>query len=154
MSSLILSSHVKRGRWLGEEFDIPDDVLNFIEEHHGTMRMSYFYNKAIERGVDPEEADKLRYPGPKPQIRETGIAMLADAVEAASRTLEDPKPARINNLIQRIINDRFQSGELDECPLTLRNLAGIKAAFAQVLVASFHHRVVYPTRDKEEMGGK
>ncbi len=154
MSSLILTSHVKRGRWLGEEFDIPDDVLNFVEEHHGTMRMSYFYNKAIEAGVDPEEADKLRYPGPKPQIRETGIAMLADAVEAASRTLEDPKPARINNLIQRIIDDRFKSGELDECPLTLRNLAGIKLAFSKVLVASFHHRVVYPTRDKEEAGGK
>jgi len=154
MSSLILTSHVKRGRWLGEEFDIPDDVLNFIEEHHGTMRMSYFYNKAIESGVDAEEADKLRYPGPKPQIRETGIAMLADAVEAASRTLEDPKPARLNNLIQRIINDRFQSGELNECPLTLRDLAGIKHAFAKVLVASFHHRVVYPTRDKEEAGGK
>jgi hypothetical protein len=154
MSSLILTSHVKRGRYLGEEFDIPDDVLNFIEEHHGTMRMSYFYNKALESGVTPEEADKLRYPGPKPQIRETGIAMLADAVEAASRTLEDPKPARINNLIQRIINDRFQSGELDECPLTLRDLAGIKKAFSSVLVASFHHRVVYPTRDKEEAGGK
>jgi len=150
MSSLILSSHVKRGRWLGEEFDIPDDILNFIEEHHGTMRMSYFYNKAIEAGADPVEADKLRYPGPKPQIRETGIAMLADAVEAASRTLEDPKPARINGLIQRIINDRFQSGELDECPLTLRDLAGIKAAFALVLIASFHHRVAYPTRDKGE----
>ncbi|MFH1688471.1 MAG: HDIG domain-containing metalloprotein [bacterium] len=150
MSSLILSSHVKRGRWLGEEFDIPDDVLNFIEEHHGTMLMSYFYNKAIEQGVDPEIADKLRYPGPKPQIRETGIAMVADAVEAASRTLENPKPARINSLIQRIINDRFQSGELDECPLTLRDLARIKAAFAQVLTAAFHHRVVYPTKSAEE----
>jgi putative nucleotidyltransferase with HDIG domain len=150
MSSLILSSHVKRGRQLGEEHDIPDDVLSFIEEHHGTMLMSYFYNKAIEQGVDPETADKLRYPGPKPQRRETAIAMLADAVEAASRTLEDPKPARVDALIQRIINDRFQSGELNECPVTLRDLAKIKNAFAQVLMAAFHHRVVYPGQKEQE----
>ncbi|MFZ5980424.1 MAG: HD domain-containing protein, partial [Candidatus Zixiibacteriota bacterium] len=150
MSSLILSSHVKRGRALGEEADLPDDVLNFIEEHHGTMVMSYFYNRALEQGADPESIDKFRYPGPKPQTRETGIVMLADAVEAASRTLEDPKPARINNLIQRIINDRFQSGELDECPLTLRDLARIKEAFAQVLIAAFHHRVSYPKKEGED----
>lgn len=150
MSSLILSSHVKKGRVLGEEADIPDDVLNFIEEHHGTMVMSYFYNRALEQGADPSTIDKFRYPGPKPQTRETGIVMLADAVEAASRTLEDPKPARINNLIQRIINDRFQSGELEECPLTLRDLALIKEAFAQVLIAAFHQRVVYPKKEDEE----
>lgn len=148
MSSLILSAHVKRGRLLGEEADIPDDVLNFIEEHHGTMVMSYFYNKAIEQGADPATVDKFRYPGPRPQTRETGIAMLADAVEAASRTLDDPKPARIQSLIQRIINDRFQSGELDECPLTLRDLARIREAFVQILIASFHHRVAYPQKDK------
>ena len=150
MSSIILSSHVKMGRQLGEEAGIPDDVLNFIEEHHGTMVQSYFYNKALEQGAGESAEEKFRYPGPKPQTRETGIAMLADAVEAASRTLDDPKPARINNLIQRIINDRFQSGELEQCPLTLRDLAGIKEAFAQVLIGAFHHRVVYPKKDKTE----
>ena len=149
-SAMILSSHVKRGRKLGEEADIPDDVLNFVEEHHGTMMMSFFYNKAIEQGADESVANKFRYPGPKPQIRETGIAMLADAVEAASRTLDDPKPARTRNLIQRIINDRFQSGELDECPLTLRDLAKIRDAFAQWLTAAFHRRVVYPKRAADE----
>lgn len=148
MSSLILSAHVKKGRTLGEEAGLPDDVLNFIEEHHGTMVMSYFYDKALKQGVDESSEDKFRYPGPKPQTRETGIAMLADAVEAASRTLDEPTPAHINNLIQRIINDRFQSGELDECPLTLRNLAKIKEAFAQVLIAAFHQRVVYPVKEK------
>lgn len=146
MSSIILSAHVKKGRWLGEEAGIPDDVLNFIEEHHGTMVMSYFYDKALKQGADPGDKDKYRYPGPKPQIKETGIAMLADAVEAASRTLEDPKPARINALIQRIIDDRFQSGELNECPLTLRDLAGIKRSFGKVLMAAFHQRVAYPTK--------
>ena len=148
MSSIILSSHVKKGRLLGDESDIPDDVLNFIEEHHGTMIQSYFHNKAIEQGMDKASADKFRYPGPKPQIRETGIAMLADAVEAASRTLDDPKPARINNLIQRIINDRFESGELDECPLTLKDLSKIKEAFSQILIGTFHHRITYPQKDE------
>lgn len=151
MSALVLSSHVKKGRMLGEAADIPDDILNFIEEHHGTMVMTYFYNRALEQGGDDVDIDKFRYPGPRPQSRETGIAMLADAVEAASRTLEDPKPARIINLIQQIINDRFRSGELDECPLTLRDLARIREAFAQVLIGSFHHRVVYPKR--KESGG-
>jgi putative nucleotidyltransferase with HDIG domain len=151
MSSLILTSHVKKGRALGEEVGLPDDVLNFIEEHHGTMVMTYFYDKALKQGAEPPSMDKFRYPGPKPQIRETGIAMLADAVEAASRTLDEPTPARINNLIQRIINDRFQSGELDECPVTLRDLAKIKEAFAQILVAAFHQRVVYPVKEKAEV---
>ncbi len=150
MSALILSSHVKKGRLLGEEANIPDDVLNFIEEHHGTMVMTYFYNKAVEQGHDNVPIDKFRYPGPRPQTRETGIAMLADAVEAASRTLDDPKPARIDSLIQRIIDDRFKSGELDECPLTLRDLAKIKEAFAQVLIAAFHQRVAYPRREKAD----
>ncbi len=150
MSSLVLSSHVKNGRILGELADIPDDVLNFIEEHHGTMVQKYFYDRAQKQGDENISMDKFRYPGPKPQTRETGIAMLADAVEAASRTLDQPTPARIDNLIQRIINDRFQSGELNECPLTLRDLAGIKRAFAQVLIASFHHRVKYPKSPEEE----
>lgn len=146
MSTLILTSHVKKGRVLGEEADIPDEVLNFIEEHHGTMVMEYFYHRAKEQEGDDVDMDKYRYPGPKPQTRETGIAMLADAVEAASRTLDEPKPARIDALIQRIINARFQSGELDECPLTLRDLAGIKTAFTQDLIAVFHHRVKYPSQ--------
>lgn len=149
MSSLILSAHVKKGRWLGEEAGLPNEVLNFIEEHHGTMVMSYFYDKALKQGADPSEIDKYRYPGPKPQTRETGISMLADAVEAASRTLDEPKPARINNLIQRIINDRFQSGQLDECPLTLRDLARIKEAFAKVVMAAFHQRIVYPSKEEK-----
>ncbi|UCC44489.1 MAG: HDIG domain-containing protein [Candidatus Zixiibacteriota bacterium] len=150
MSALILSSHVKKGRLLGEEADIPDAVLNFVEEHHGTMVMTYFYNKAVEQGAEQSSIDKFRYPGPRPQTRETGIAMLADAVEAASRTLDEPKPARIDDLIQRIITDRFQSGELDECPLTLKDLAKIKQAFVQILIAVFHHRVKYPAREPAE----
>lgn len=150
MSALILVSHVKKGRQLGEEADIPDDVLNFIEEHHGRMLMTYFYNKAVELGADKSSEEKFRYPGPRPQTRETGICMLADAVEAASRTLDDPKPARIDNLIQKIIDDRFKSGELDECPLTLKDLAKIREAFAQSLIAAFHQRIRYPKGTQPE----
>ncbi len=148
MSAIILSSHLKKGRIIGEEADLPDEVLNFIEEHHGTMLMSYFYNRAKEMGAEEPSIDDYRYPGPKPQIRETAIVMLADSVEAASRTLADPKPARIRNLVQNIINDRFQSGELEECPLTLKDLAEIRESFTQILIGVFHHRIEYP--EKEE----
>jgi putative nucleotidyltransferase with HDIG domain len=148
MSSIILTSHIKKGRRIGEEADLPDEVLNFCEEHHGTMIMSYFYNKAKEMGINEPDADEYKYPGPKPQTRETAIVMLADSVEAASRTLNDPKPSRITNLVQNIINDRFQSGELEECPLTLKDLAEIRESFVQILIGAFHHRIEYP--DKEE----
>jgi putative nucleotidyltransferase with HDIG domain len=150
MSSIILASHVKKGRQLGEEADLPDEVLNFIEEHHGTMTMTYFMNKARELGDNrPDESD-FRYPGPKPQTREAAIVMLADSVEAASRTLADPKPARLQNLVQNIINDRFQSGELEECPLTLGDLARIRESFVQILIGVFHQRVEYPKEEKVE----
>ncbi len=148
MSAIILSSHVKKGRMLGEEADLPDEILNFIEEHHGTMLMSYFYNKAKEQGIESPTTDEFRYPGPKPRIRETAIVMLADTVEAASRTLSEPKPARIRNLVQNIINDRFQSGELEECPLTLKDLAEIRESFVQILIGVFHQRIEYPKREE------
>ncbi|UCD95151.1 MAG: HDIG domain-containing protein [Candidatus Zixiibacteriota bacterium] len=150
MSSIILASHLKKGRALGEEADLPDEVLNFIEEHHGTMTMSYFLNKAKEMGIENPPIEEFQYPGPKPQTRETAIAMLADSVEAASRTLDDPKPARIRNLVQNIINDRFQSGELEECPLTLKDLAQIRESFVQILIGVFHHRIEYPEKEEEK----
>jgi putative nucleotidyltransferase with HDIG domain len=150
MSAIILASHLKKGRVIGENADLPDEVLNFIEEHHGTMTMTYFYNKAKELGDDKPAPEDFRYSGPKPQIRETAVVMLADSVEAASRTLSDPKPARIRNLVQNIINDRFQSGELEDCPLTLRDLAQIRESFVQILIGVFHHRVEYPKDEKLE----
>ncbi len=150
MSAIVLSSHLKKGRIIGEHADLPDEILNFIEEHHGTMTMTYFYNKAKELSGDNTSVDEFKYPGPKPQIRETAVVMLADSVEAASRTLADPKPARLRNLVQGIINDRFQSGELEECPLTLRDLAQIRESFVQILIGVFHHRVEYPKDEKPE----
>ncbi len=150
MSAIILASHVKKGRLMGEEADLPDEVLNFIEEHHGTMTMNYFLNKAKEMGDEAPDETDFRYPGPKPQLRETATVMLADSVEAASRTLADPKPARIRNLVQNIINDRFRSGELEECPLTLKDLAEIRESFVQILIGVFHQRVEYPKKETVE----
>jgi putative nucleotidyltransferase with HDIG domain len=150
MSAIILSSHVKKGRLLGEEADLPDELLNFIEEHHGTMSMTYFYNKAKEMGLENSSMDDYRYPGPKPRTRETAIVMLADTAEAASRTLSEPKPARIKSLVQSIINDRFQSGELVECPLTLKDLSDIGDSFVQILVGVFHQRIEYPTKEEDK----
>ncbi len=151
MSAIVIKSHITRGRELAEENDLPDRIIAFIEEHHGTSLMSFFYNKAKELRPDEEVSDaEFRYPGPKPQSRETAILMLADSVEAASRTLDDPKPARIRNLIKRLITDKFQSGQLSESTLTLNDLQGIEDAFAKVLMGAFHSRVDYPTREEEK----
>jgi len=145
MSALILASHVKRGRQMAENADLPDEVMNFIEEHHGTMIMSYFYNKALEQGASPDIEPEFRYPGPPPQTKEAAILMLADGVEAASRTLEDPKPARIVALAQSIIDSRYHAGQLEECDLTLSDLGKIRDAFAKILTGVFHQRVPYPS---------
>ncbi|MCX6827044.1 MAG: HDIG domain-containing protein [candidate division Zixibacteria bacterium] len=149
MSAIILASHVKKGRQLGEEADLPDEILNFIEEHHGTMIMTYFLNKAKEIGMEDFSVDDYRYFGPKPQTRETAIVMLADSVEAASRTLVEPKSARIGNLVHDIITDRIQSRELEECPLTLKDLADIQESFTQILTGVFHHRIEYPQKEED-----
>ena len=150
MSALVLSSHVKKGRRLGEEAGLPDTVLNFVEEHHGTTQMTYFFNKAKEMDLPIDSDAEFRYPGPKPQSKETAIVMLADSTEAASRTLENPSAARIRNLIQRLINDKFSSGELTECDLTLKDLNDIREAFVKILIGVFHQRIAYPKKEEEE----
>ena len=150
MSALVLASHVKKGRIIGEMEGLPDRVLNFIEEHHGTTRMTYFYNKAKEMNLPIDTDEDFRYPGPKPQTKETAIIMLADSTEAASRTLDKPTPARIRNLIQRLINDKFSSGELTQCDLTLKDLSDIREAFVSILIGVFHQRIPYPKKEGED----
>jgi putative nucleotidyltransferase with HDIG domain len=149
MSALIVASHVKEGIELAEQHRLPDKVKAFIPEHHGEMTMTFFYVKAVEQadGEKVEEHD-FKYPGPKPQSRETAIVMLADAVEAASRVLQDPSPSRIRGLVHDLVTTRFTEGELDECPLTMRDLRNVEDAFTTVLTSRFHQRIDYP--DKEE----
>ncbi|HEX9916228.1 MAG TPA: HDIG domain-containing protein [candidate division Zixibacteria bacterium] len=149
MSALILESHVKEGVELAEEYNLPDAIIDFIQEHHGTSVMTYFYSKALEQGATEEARDEFRYPGPRPRSRETGIVLLADAVEAASRTLEDPKPSRIKSLIRKIIMDKFEAGELDECPLTLKDLHAVEDSLLPILIGVFHPRIDYPEVEED-----
>ena len=152
MSSLIISAHVKEGLTIGEEYHLPQEVLDFIPMHHGTTRIEYFYSKALELARQSSDETKIeeineqdyRYPGPKPQTRETGILMLADTVEATTRTLDDPSPQKLETVIDEMIKKRFEEGELDECPLTLKDLTKIRAAFLSVLIGVHHTRVKYP----------
>jgi putative nucleotidyltransferase with HDIG domain len=152
MSSLIISAHVKEGMNLAGEHNLPQEVIDFIPMHHGTTRIEYFYNKALDLAQQSGDETKIeeindqdyRYPGPKPQTRETGILMLADAVEASTRTLDEPSPQKLEAVIDEIIRKRFEEGELGECPLTLKDLTKIKAAFLGVIVGIHHTRVKYP----------
>ena len=147
LSSLVVMSHVRAGVELAEAHGIPRAIVDLIPQHHGTRLVSFFYQKARE-ATDPslEEVaeEAYRYPGPKPQSREAAILMLADAVEAAARTLEDPTPARIQGLVQTITNMIFADGQLDECDLTLRDLHLIAKSFVRVLAGMFHPRLDYP----------
>ncbi|MEE8557612.1 MAG: HDIG domain-containing metalloprotein [Myxococcota bacterium] len=148
MSARIIRAHVKDGLEYGGEHNLAAPIMSGIAQHHGTSLVRFFYEKARER-VDPgkkntvEEHD-YRYPGPKPQTREAGILMLADSIEAASRTLADSAPARIQQLVQRITNNYFRDGQLDECRLTLRDLHRIAASFIDTLSAIRHERIDYP----------
>ena len=153
MSSLILISHVKDGVEMARENRLGERIGHIIQQHHGTGLISYFYQKAKER-ENPEieltnETD-FRYPGPKPQTREAGIVMLADSVEAASRTLTDPTSSRINSLVQRITNNIFLDGQLEECELTLKDLQKIQESFNRILTAIFHQRFDYPLSTSSE----
>jgi hypothetical protein len=122
---------------------LPNVDIDSIPEHHGTMVMAFFFHKALEH--DPTiRAEEFSYPGPRPRSKETAILMLADGVEGASRALAEPTPSRIRGLVTRIIDERVQEGQLDQCGLTLQDLAKIREAFIPVLTAIFHVRAPYP----------
>jgi cyclic-di-AMP phosphodiesterase PgpH len=147
MSSLILISHVKDGVEIARENHLGERIGDIIEQHHGTALISYFYQKAREienPDMDPLDETEFRYPGPKPQTREAGIVMLADVVEAASRSLSEPSPSRIKGLVQRITNGIFLDGQLEECEMTLKDLHKIEDSFVRILTAIFHQRIDYP----------
>jgi membrane-associated HD superfamily phosphohydrolase len=119
-----------------------------ILQHHGTTLISYFYNKALEEQDEDvtgnvEESD-FRYPGPKPQFREAALVMLGDSIEATARSLEEPTSGRLNSIVENIIESKFMDGQLDECNLTIRDLAVIKDTFKRMLQAIYHQRMDYP----------
>jgi cyclic-di-AMP phosphodiesterase PgpH len=154
MSSLILISHVKDGIELARHHHLGKEIINIINQHHGKSFISFFYNKAVETRekaqsskasiLPPINMDDYRYPGPKPQTKEAGLVMLADVVEAACRSLTEPTPARIQGLVNRLINNIFSDGQLDECELTLKDLHQIAKHFNQILATIHHKRIEYP----------
>ena len=150
MSSLILISHVKDGVELAKQHRLGKEIIDIIQQHHGTSIISYFYQKAKgqskkrESRSSPVKEEDFRYPGPKPQTKEAGLVLVADAVEAASRTLVNPTPARIQGMVQKIINNIFSDGQLDECELTLKDLNQIAKSFSKTLSGIFHSRIEYP----------
>lgn len=158
MSRLVVIAHVKDGKSIAEEERLPKPIVDMIPMHHGTSVVEFFFNKKAQQ-VDEEEADRtreaFRYPGPKPTFREAGILMLADGVEASSRTLSDPTPARVRQHVRNIIQGRTGDGQLDECDLTMSDLHGIEDAFVRVLSAIHHGRVKYPgdAEGQQEAGG-
>jgi len=150
MSSLVLISHVKDGVELAKKHKLGREIIDIIQQHHGTSLISYFYQKAKEQMVNKGgksiqiKEEDFRYPGQKPQTKEAGLVMLADMVEAASRSLVDPNPGRIQGIVQKIINKVFSDGQLDECELTLKDLHEIAKSFNKTLSGIFHQRVEYP----------
>lgn len=143
MSALILFSHVKKGTELAQKYKLGQEITDIIRQHHGTRVMRFFYQKAIDLGEKPNESD-FSYPGPRPQSKEAAILMLADSVEASSRTLADPTPARIKNHIDNIIKGIFAEGQLDESELTFKDLHYLSENFQRILTGIFHQRIAYP----------
>ena len=145
MSSLILIAHVKDGVEIAKKNKLGQVIIDTIRQSHGTSLISYFYEKAKQlKGGDSVNIDNFRYPGPRPQTREAGLVMLADAVEAASRALTNPTPSRIKGLVQNLINKIFSDGQLDNCELTLKDLHNIAKSFNKILNGIHHHRIEYP----------
>jgi len=150
MSALIISSHVKDGIKLARDAGLPEQIVEIIPQHHGTRLMTYFYEKA-RNSTDPSLTEvketAFRYPGPKPQTREAAIFMLADAVEAAARTVDEPSPNRLREAIRKVTNSVVLDGQLDSCDLTFADLERIQEAFLRLLASVHHHRVDYPGFD-------
>jgi len=156
LSVLIIVGHVKDGIELAKEYNLPKPLHHFIEAHHGTTLVEYFYHRAIQSAEDkkgdgqpelPTEFD-YRYPGPKPKTKEVAIIMLCDAVESAARAMADPSPSRVEQTVRAIANKRLMDGQFDECNLTLKELNTIVRTVSNTLASIYHGRIAYPTADK------
>jgi putative nucleotidyltransferase with HDIG domain len=148
LSALTVAAHVRDGLELAREYGLPPVIQEFIAQHHGTTRLTYFHHQALERGDAVDEAT-FRYEGPRPQRREVAIVMLADAVEAAVRSLTRPTPDRLEETVRRIVREKLEDGQLDECGLTFRDLDRIVGAFVRILSGMLHPRLEYPDLERE-----
>jgi putative nucleotidyltransferase with HDIG domain len=144
LSSLILAAHIKDGVEIAREHRLGRMIVEAIAQHHGTSLMRYFFEKAKQlKGAEAVKEADFRYPGPKPQTPEAALVMLADVVEAASRTLENPTPARIKALVTELVGGVLADGQLDECDVTLREIHKITASFVAILNGIHHQRIEY-----------
>jgi membrane-associated HD superfamily phosphohydrolase len=151
-SAEIITSHVTEGLELAKRYRLPSRVCAFIPEHHGTMRVSFLYQKAIERsptGAAGVDESAFRYPGPKPQSKETALLMLADGCEATVRANRPAAPDQLNELVRKVINDRIAWGQLDECPLTIADLDKVRESFVTTLQGMYHPRLRYPDQEQK-----
>jgi len=148
MSRLVILNHVKEGIELAKKNKLHPIIIDFIPQHHGTSLIYYFYQKALEAAEEGEgiSEENFRYPGPKPQTRETAIMLLADSVEGATRALDEPTPPRIEETVKKIVNNKFIDGQLDECSLTLTEIDKISSTFTRILSAMYHARIKYPEK--------
>jgi putative nucleotidyltransferase with HDIG domain len=149
MSALVIAAHVKDGIELGREYKLPEMVVSFIASHHGTSLMEFFYRRAQEMTEEDVDEAEYRYPGPRPITNEQAIVMLADSVEAASRSLEKPTPKKLETLIDGIFSSRVADGQLDQSSLTFSDLTTIKETFHALLCGIYHFRVKYPDQEEE-----
>jgi len=148
MSRLVIFNHVTEGIELAQKHKLNPAIIDFIPQHHGTGLMYYFYQKAQEEAKEGETVDEsgFRYPGPKPQTRETAITLLADSVEGATRSLDEHTPTKIEETVKKVINNKFIDGQLDECNLTLQEINKISSTFTRILSAMYHARIKYPEK--------
>ena len=143
-SKMLITAHPKDGLELAKEYHLPQVINNFITQHHGTSLVSYFYNEALkEEGEENVKEEQFRYPGPKPNTKETAILMIADAVESAVRAAKNPSNEQIDAIIQKIIKERLNDGQLDDSPLTLKDLKTIAETFSRMLRGMHHKRIKY-----------
>jgi membrane-associated HD superfamily phosphohydrolase len=156
-SASIVREHVTEGVRLAREAKVPEVVTPFNQEPHGTQRIGFFYEKAREESEDDLDPARFSYPGPKPQSKETAIAMLADSCESAARAMQEPTPERVRDLIETVIEAKVGDGQLDEAPLTLSEVARVKEQFVKILAGVVHRRIEYPETkhltDAEEADG-
>jgi len=157
MSKMVIMNHVKDGIELARKYRLNPKIIEFVQQHHGTSLVYYFYRRALENLEEDQEVleEGFRYPGPRPKSKETAIVLLADSVEAATRSLKEPTPKRIEELVRKIINNKFIDKQLDECDLTLNDLDKIAAVFIHILSGIYHSRITYPEENKDsENNGK
>lgn len=152
-SARMIIDHVNEGIELAKSNKLPKEIIDFIPMHHGTTLVSFFYEKAKKLYGDDKVIEKdYRYPGPKPNTKETAIVMLADACESAVRSISDPDPTKVENIISRLIKSRVDDGQLDESPITFNELRKIKESFLVILLGQHHRRIRYPKQDEMESG--